>query len=76
MKVSFKNKPELVAYVNDRLNRSRPDCVLTMTIVQEKSEGSYVLIVTEELWGDTVKNRVLNYSELLTYTSQKNTPAG
>lgn len=63
-------------YVNDRLERLKPDSVLTMTIVQGLSADSYVLTVIEELWADTVRKSVQNSLKQPTNTSPESTPAG
>ncbi len=76
MKVSFKDKAELVQYVNDRLERLKPDYQLTMIIDPGKSAESYVLIVTEELWEDIVKMSAPTSSLPHTNIYKKNTPAG
>ncbi len=76
MKVSFKSKAELAEYVNDRLDRSKPDYVLTMIISQGLSADSYVLTVTEESLEDTAKKSVQNSSEPLPNIYKKNTRLG
>lgn len=76
IKISYKNKPELVQYVNDRLARLKPDYRLTMIIDQGLSEDSYVLTVTEELWEDIVRKSVQSSSEQPTNIYKKNTPVG
>lgn len=42
----------------------------------EKSEGSYVYTVTGMWSGDTVEEKVSNFSSLLTSILEKNTPVG
>lgn len=76
MKVSFKNKTELVQYVSDRLDRLKQDYASTMIIEPGSSADSYVLTVTDISLEDLGKERDQSISKLLMNTWKLNTPVG
>lgn len=76
MKIYFKDKAELVQYVDGRLPSLEKGSVLTMTIIPGQFADYSVSIVTGTLSANTVETKEQNSSEPLTSISQRNTLAG
>ncbi len=76
MKVYFKDKAELVQYVDARLSTLEKGSVLTMTIIPGQFADFSASIVTGTSSASTEGTREQNSLDQLTNILQKNTPAG